>query len=34
LGPEGAGAHADHEHVLIESMPRRTALIAGLLAEV
>jgi glutamate carboxypeptidase len=34
LGPEGAGAHADHEHVLIESMPRRSALIAGLLAEV
>lgn len=31
LGPEGAGAHADHEHVLIESMPRRTALLAGLL---
>jgi glutamate carboxypeptidase len=34
LGPEGGGAHADHEHVLIESMPRRAALIAGLLAEV
>jgi len=34
LGPEGAGAHADHEHVLIESMPRRTALIAGLLTEI
>ncbi len=34
LGPEGAGAHAEHEHVLIESMPRRTALIAGLLTEV
>ncbi len=33
LGPEGAGAHADHEHVLVESMPRRAALIAGLLAE-
>ncbi|MFG1626123.1 M20 family metallopeptidase [Kribbella sp. NPDC049227] len=33
LGPEGAGAHADHEHVLIESMPRRTALLAGLLME-
>ncbi|MEQ7127930.1 M20 family metallopeptidase [Actinopolymorpha sp. B11F2] len=34
LGPEGGGAHADHEHVLIESMPRRAALIAGLLSEV
>jgi glutamate carboxypeptidase len=34
LGPEGGGAHADHEHVLIETMPRRAALIAGLLAEV
>jgi glutamate carboxypeptidase len=34
LGPEGDGAHADHEHVLIESMPRRAALIAGLLAEI
>jgi glutamate carboxypeptidase len=34
LGPEGGGAHADHEHVVIETMPRRAALIAGLLAEV
>jgi len=34
LGPEGAGAHADHEQVLIESLPRRAALLAGLLAEV
>jgi glutamate carboxypeptidase len=34
LGPEGGGAHADDEHVLTESMPRRAALIAGLLAEV
>lgn len=33
LGPEGAGAHADHEQVFLESMPRRSALIAGLLAE-
>ncbi|HZC70645.1 MAG TPA: M20 family metallopeptidase [Jatrophihabitans sp.] len=32
LGPEGGGAHADDEHVLVESMPRRAALIAGLLA--
>lgn len=34
LGPEGGGAHADDEHVRTESMPRRAALIAGLLAEV
>ena len=34
LGPEGEGAHADHEHVLVESLPRRAALIAGLLVEV
>lgn len=33
LGPEGGGAHADDEHVLLESMPRRAALIGGLLAE-
>jgi glutamate carboxypeptidase len=31
LGPEGGGAHADDEHVLVESMPRRAALLAGLL---
>ena len=34
LGPEGDGAHADHERVLMESLPRRVALLAGLLAEV
>jgi glutamate carboxypeptidase len=34
LGPEGGGAHADDEHVLVESMPRRAALLAGLLAEI
>lgn len=34
LGPEGEGAHAAHEHVLVESLPRRAALLAGLLAEV
>jgi glutamate carboxypeptidase len=33
LGPEGDGAHADDEHVLVASMPARAALIAGLLAE-
>lgn len=33
LGPEGAGAHADHEQAVIASLPRRAALTAGLLAE-
>lgn len=33
LGPEGEGAHAAHEHVLVDSLPRRAALLAGLLAE-
>jgi glutamate carboxypeptidase len=30
LGAVGAGAHADHEHVLVDTMPERAALIAGL----
>jgi glutamate carboxypeptidase len=34
LGPDGGGAHADDEHVLVASMPARAALLAGLLAEV
>jgi glutamate carboxypeptidase len=33
LGPEGDGAHAAHEQVLTESLPRRTALLAGLLRD-
>ena len=33
LGGVGDGAHASHEHVLVEALPRRAALIAGLLAE-
>jgi glutamate carboxypeptidase len=32
LGPDGDGAHADHEHVLVSSMPPRVALAAGLIA--
>jgi glutamate carboxypeptidase len=32
LGAVGEGAHARHEHVLISELPRRTALIAALLA--
>lgn len=34
LGPEGQGAHAAHEQVVVASFPRRVALLAGLLAEV
>ncbi|CAM03978.1 glutamate carboxypeptidase [Saccharopolyspora erythraea NRRL 2338] len=31
LGASGGGAHARHEHVLLEALPHRTALVAGLL---
>jgi glutamate carboxypeptidase len=34
LGPEGEGAHAAHEHVVTESLPRRAALLAGLFLDV
>jgi len=34
LGAEGEGAHAAHEHVNTESLPRRAALVAGLLTEI
>ncbi|HLF03244.1 MAG TPA: M20 family metallopeptidase [Anaerolineales bacterium] len=33
LGPIGNGAHSEREHVLIKSLPERTALLAGLLSE-
>jgi glutamate carboxypeptidase len=33
LGPEGGGAHAEDEHVVTDSMPRRAALLAGLMAD-
>lgn len=33
LGPEGDGAHALHEHVLIDSLVERTALIALIVAD-
>ena len=33
LGPVGAGAHAEYEHVLIASMPERAALMVALLLE-
>lgn len=32
LGIEGDGAHAPHEHILVDDIPRRGALLAGLLA--
>jgi glutamate carboxypeptidase len=32
LGPVGDGAHARHEHVLVDHLPRRAALVAALLA--
>jgi glutamate carboxypeptidase len=32
LGADGDGAHAEHEHVLIPSLPERAALAAGLVA--
>jgi glutamate carboxypeptidase len=33
LGPSGAGAHARNEHLLVADLPRRAALLAGLLEE-
>lgn len=33
LGASGGGAHADDEHVLVDELPARTALLAGLLAD-
>ncbi len=34
LGAVGGGAHADDEHVVVAEMPRRTALLAGLIRAV
>jgi glutamate carboxypeptidase len=34
LGPDGDGAHAEHEHVLLSSLAPRAALAAGLIARV
>jgi glutamate carboxypeptidase len=34
LGVDGAGAHAEHEHVLIDDIPRRAALLARLIETV
>lgn len=33
LGPDGAGAHANHEHIVIADLPRRAAMLARLLVE-
>jgi glutamate carboxypeptidase len=33
LGAVGGGAHADDEHVLVDDVPRRTALVAALVAD-
>ncbi len=32
LGIDGDGAHATHEHILVDAIPRRGALLAGLIA--
>src|SRR5688572_6061405 len=32
LGIAGAGAHANHEHIILDDIPRRGALLAGLIA--
>ncbi|HMY76518.1 MAG TPA: M20/M25/M40 family metallo-hydrolase, partial [Blastocatellia bacterium] len=34
LGVDGAGAHADHEHIIISDIPRRAALLTGLMQTV
>ncbi|MRX44360.1 M20/M25/M40 family metallo-hydrolase [Agromyces sp. Q22] len=33
LGAVGGGAHADHEHVMVEDIPARTALLTGLIVD-
>jgi len=33
LGAEGGGLHADHEHVLVNSLPKKAALMAALLRD-
>jgi glutamate carboxypeptidase len=34
LGAVGGGAHADHEYVLVDTMPERARLVAGLVREI
>ncbi|WP_400996317.1 M20 family metallopeptidase [Agromyces sp. GXQ0307] len=33
LGAVGGGAHADHEHAMVDDIPNRTALLAGLIRD-
>ena len=33
LGIDGDGAHANHEHIIVDDIPRRGALLAGLIAK-
>lgn len=33
LGPQGDGLHADHEHIIVNSLPGRAALLAAILKE-
>jgi glutamate carboxypeptidase len=33
MGAQGEGLHAVHEHVVINSLPRRAALVAGMLKD-
>jgi glutamate carboxypeptidase len=33
LGPQGDGLHALHEHVVLNSLPTRSTLIAGILRD-
>ncbi len=34
LGAVGEGAHAAHESIVLDELPRRTALLAGLIARI
>jgi glutamate carboxypeptidase len=34
LGVDGAGAHAEHEHIIISDIPRRSALLTRLMQSV
>ncbi len=34
LGVDGAGAHAEHEHIIVADIPRRTALLTRLITEI
>jgi glutamate carboxypeptidase len=33
LGVDGDGAHADHEHIVVDDLPRRAAFLTRLLQE-